>query len=199
MKRMYVLLGSILLIVLWTVSGFTQKREHNDEYYDRIRRHMEMREELHRKMLDNLFNGTHDEDLFRDMDKLFDDAMKDSFGSSFSYSFGGQSVDTAWEESSSGRTLIITPKSKDQKLDINIEKDMVTIKGKNEVKTPQGMSSSDFSNSFSVPQDCDTSRVKMDQKDGKIVVFFPWRTAKKISPKKDERMPLPKSDSDVAI
>lgn len=196
---MYVLLGFIFLVTLWTLSGFGQRREHNDEYYDRIRKHMELREELHRKMLDNLFNGTHDEDLFKDMDKLFDDAMKDSFGSSFGYSFGGSSVDTEWQEASGGRTLIITPKSKDQKLDINIEQEMVTIKGKNEVKTPSGISSADFTNSFSVPQDCDSSKVKMDQKNGKIVIFFPWKIAKKILPKKEERVPLPKSDSDVSI
>ena len=196
---MYVLLGAFLFVILWTVTGFGQKRERTDTDLDRIRKHMEMREELHRKMLDNLFNGTHDEELFRDMDKLFEDAMKDSFGSSFSYSLGGQSVSTEWQESSAGRTLFITPKSKDQQLDINIQNEMVTIKGKNEVKTPNGTSISDFSNSFSIPQDCDSTKVKMDQKDGKIVVFFPWRTAKKMAPKKDDRIPLPKSDSDVTI
>jgi HSP20 family molecular chaperone IbpA len=162
---------------------------------------MQLSEELHRKMIENLFYGTHDEDLFKDMEKLMDDAMKDAGvgTSSFSYSFGQQNFDTEWQESSQGRTLLITPQNKDQKLDINVEKEMVTIKGKNERKTQSGTSVSDFQNSFSIPQDCDSSRVKMDQKEGKIVMFFPWKIEKKIVPKKDEKIPLPKSDSDVTI
>lgn len=197
---MYVLLGSILLLFLWTVSGFGQKRERTDADLDRVRKHMELREELHRKMLDNLMSGRHDDSLFQDMEKLFDDAVKESFGgSSFQFSYGAQNFETEWRESSAGRTLLITPQSKDQKLDINVQNEMVTIKGKSENKTPNGVSVSDFQNSFSIPQDCDSSKVKMDQKDGKIVMFFPWRVAKKISPKKEERVPLPKTDSDVTI
>ena len=119
--------------------------------------------------------------------------------SSFTYSIGQQNFETEWQESSQGRTLLITPQSKDQKLDINVEKEMVTIKGKNERKTPNGTSVSDFQNSFSIPQDCDSTKVKMDQKDGKIVMFFPWRVEKKIVPKKDDRIPLPKEESDVTI
>jgi HSP20 family molecular chaperone IbpA len=198
MKRMYVILGVFLLALLWAFSGFTQKQ---DPPTDPIARHMQLREELHRKMLNNLFHGTHDEDLFRDMEKLMDDAMKDSFSdmSSFSYSFGAQNFETEWTESESGRTLYITPQSPEQKLDINVEKNMVTIKGKTENKTPNGTSISDFQNSFSIPQDCDSSKVKMDQESGKIVMFFPWKTAKKESPKKQDRVPLPKDESDVTI
>lgn len=155
-------------------------------------------------MIENLFHGTHDDQLFKDMEKLMDDAMKDSFGagagtSSFSYSFGAQNFETEWQESESGRTLFITPQSQDQKLDINVQKDMVTIKGKAETKTPYGTSVSDFQNSFSIPNDCDSSKVKMDQKSGKIVMFFPWKSVKKVSPKKDDRVPLPKAESDVTI
>lgn len=199
MKRMYVLLGAILVLFIFAVSSFGQKREHSDAELERIKKHMQLREELHRKMLDNLMSGKHDENLFQDMESLFDDAMKESFGgSSFQYSTGDV-VATEWQESSAGRTLLITPQTKDQKLDINVQNEMVTIKGKSENKTANGISVSDFQNSFSIPQDCDSSKVKMDQKNGKIVMFFPWRVAKKISPKKDERLPLPKTDSDVTI
>lgn len=196
MKRMYVVLTVILLLVFWAIAGFGQKR-----VADPIQQRLQLREELHRKMLNNLLSGSHDEDLFRDMDKLMEDAMKDigAGGSSFSYSIGAQNFETEWTESSNGRTLLITPQSKDQKLDINVEQEMVTIKGKTENKTPGGVMVSDFQNSFSIPQDCDSGKVKMDQKDGKIVMFFPWKSVKKISPKKDERLPLPKADSDVTI
>ncbi len=191
MKRMYVILGVFFLVLLWAFSGFSQKQDPRA-----------LREELHRKMIENLFHGTHDDQLFQDMEKLMDDAMKDSLGtgsSSFSYSFGAQNFETEWQESESGRTLFITPQNKEQKLDINVQKDMVTIKGKAERKTPNGTSVSDFQNSFSIPQDCDSSKVKMDQKSGKIVMFFPWKTMKKESPKKDERIPLPKAESEVTI
>ena len=191
MKRMYVLLGAILVLFIFTVSSFGQKREHSDAELERIKKHMQLREELHRKMLDNLMSGRHDENLFQDMEKLFDDAMKDSFGgSSFQFSTGDV-VATEWQETSAGRTLLITPQSKDQKLDINVQNEMVTIKGKS--------ANSEFQNSFSIPQDCDSTKVKTDQKNGKIVMFFPWRVAKKISPKKEERIPLPKAESDVTI
>lgn len=197
---MYVVLGVIFLALLWAFSGFTQKQ---DPQLDQIRKQMELREELHRKMIENLFHGTHDDQLFKDMERLMDDAMKDSFGagtSSFSYSFGAQNFETEWQESEAGRTLFITPQSKEQKLDINVQKDMVTIKGKSETKTPNGTSVSDFQNSFSIPQDCDSSKVKMDQKSGKIVMFFPWKTMKKeVAPKKDNRIPLPKAEDDVTI
>lgn len=201
MKRMYVLLGSILLLCLWAVSGFGQKREHSDAELDRIRKHMELREQLHRKMLDNLMSGNHDDALFQDMEKLFEDAMKDSLGGSrsFQFSYGAQNFETEWQESSEGRTLLISPQSKDQKLDINVQNETVTIKGKSENKTANGVTVSDFQNSFSIPQDCDSSKVKMDQKNGKIVMFFPWRVAKKLTPKKEERLPLPKAESDVTI
>jgi len=201
MKRIYVLSGFVLILFLGAASVLGQKREHTDADLDRIRKHMELREELHRKMLDNLMSGKHDEDLFRDMENLFEDAMKDSLGGrgSFNFSYGAQNFETEWQESSSGRTLLITPQSKDQKLDINVQNEMVTIKGKSENKTPNGVTVSDFQNSFSIPQDCDSSKVKMDQKNGKIVMFFPWKAVKKTSPKKEERSPLPKADSDVTI
>ncbi len=190
---MYVVLGLMLVFFLWAISGFGQKD-------DQIRKRMELREELHRKMLENLFHGTHDDKLFENMEKMFEESMKDSFGSSFTYSLGGaQNFQTEWAESSEGRTLIITPQSKEQKLDINVQNEMVTIKGKSEIKTQNGISVADFQNSFSIPQDCDSTKVKMDSKNGKIVMHFPWKNVRNVSPKKDERIPIPKSDGDVAI
>ena len=196
---MYVVLSIITLVLFWAFSGFGQKRDSQSAEMERIQKHMQMREEIHRKMLDNLLKGTHDESLFGDMEKLMEDVMKDA-GTSSAFSFSvGQNVETEWQESAAGRTLLITPQTKDQKLDINVADGMVTIKGKTENKSPQGIAVSDFQNSFSIPQDCDSGKVKMDQKDGKIVMFFPWIAVKKISPKKDERIPLPKTESDVTI
>lgn len=174
---MYVLFGVIFILMVSAFSGFGQKSDPRA-----------LREELHRRMIENLFHGTHDDDLFRDMDKLFDDAMRSNLGSHL----GGSAVETSWTESASGRTLLITPSSPEQKLDIDIQGRMVTIKGKSEVKTPQGTSHSDFSSSFSVPPDVDPSKVKLDQKNGKITAFFPWSGTQK-------RAPLPKGETDVSI
>lgn len=198
---MYVLLGAVLILFLWAFSGFGQKRERSNADIDRIRKHMELREELHRKMLDNLMSGRHDENLFSDMESLFEDAMKDSLGAgnSFHFSFGGENFQTEWQENTEGRSLLITPQSKDQQLDINVQGEMVTIKGKSENKSSNGVTVSNFQNSFSIPQDCDSGKVKMDQKNGKIVMFFPWKSVKKVPPKKEERVPLPKAESDVSI
>ncbi len=190
MKRMYVVL-TVILLLLATLSVFGQKRDTTDADLERIRKHMELREELHRKMLENLMHGRHDENLFGEMEKLFEETMKEA-GATSSFSFTmGQNVETEWQENEKGRTLLISPRTKDQKLDITVNGGMVTIKG-NEGST-------NFQNSFSVPQDCDSGKVKMDQKEGKIVMFFPWIVVKKISPKKDERKPLPKTESDIAI
>jgi HSP20 family molecular chaperone IbpA len=181
---MYVVLICIFLSIFWAATAFTQKPAPDPR---------QRYEDLHRKMIENLFYGTHDDKVFEDMEKLMEDSLKD-FGmdmNSFTYSLGAQNFQSEWQESNSGRTLLITPQTKDQKLDINVEKEMVTVKGKSERKTRNGIVSSDFQNSFSIPEDCDSTKVKMDQKDGKIVMFFPWKVAKKI--------PLPKTDSDVTI
>jgi HSP20 family molecular chaperone IbpA len=106
-----------------------------------------------------------------------------------------------WIETTSGRTLIITPNDPSQQLDINVENGLVVIKGKSENKSPNGVSISNFSNSFNVPGDCDPAKVKMDTKNGKIHMEFPYRTAaKSIETKpKDERKPIGPSDEDVKI
>ncbi len=180
---MYVVLTVILLLILSSLTVFGQKRDTRDADLARIKKHMEMREELHRKMLENLMHGRHDENLFGEMEKLFEETMKEA-GATSSFSFTmGQNVETEWQENEKGRTLLITPQTKDQKLDINVNGGMVTIKGTSE--------NVNFQNSFSVPQDCDSGKVKMDQKEGKIVMFFPWLSL--------ERKPMPKTKSDVAI
>lgn len=193
------------MLLIWSISVLGQKdiRPLPPEE-DSFKKAMELREELHKRMRDTLFNGfLRDEDLFSDMEKLFEDAMSDSF-SSFGPRMGFSSISnyqTNWHEDKSGRTLVIIPKEKNQNLDITVEKGFVTIKGKIETKSGQSSSISSFSNSFNVPSDVDWGKVKMDQKDGKILVHFPWKDLKTIEkkPRNDERIPLPPSESDVEI
>lgn len=144
---------------------------------------LQLREEMHRRMMDKVLRGIGpDQDMFADMEQSFGDAFADAIGPGFM----GSAIQTEWSESSTGRTLIITPPKKDQPLDINIEKGMITIKGKTET--------TEFSQAVSIPNDCDPEKVKMDQKDGKIVVEFPFFKAQK-----DQRKPVGPSENDVQI
>lgn len=162
---------------------------------------LDLREELHRRMLDKVLRGIGPDDdmLFKDLDRMFEESMTKSFSG-----FGASSEDvfkTAWSESGSGRRLTVTPKDKKQQLDINIENEMVSIKGIQETQSPQGSSRSQFSYAFSIPGDCDSSKVKMGQNGDDIVIDFPYKDLKKVQTPKlpDNRKPLPKQGNEVEI
>lgn len=203
---MYVTLSLMFLLIFWagTLLGQQSSRPVDDQESDSMEKRLKMREEMHRRMMDKLLNGIgSDEDLFSDMEKFMDEVMTDSFNGLHSFSrTTSQNYQIEWTESGAGRTLSITPKTPEQQLDINVADGLITIKGKSEHKTPHGVSYSNFSNSFNVPGDCDPSKVKMDQKEGKILVHFPYRNVKAVDinpPEKDERKPLPPSEGDVQI
>ncbi|WP_408097229.1 Hsp20/alpha crystallin family protein [Peredibacter sp. HCB2-198] len=202
MKRMYVTLGVMFLLVVWAISCLAQNKPSvSDSQADQIQKRLQLREEMHRRMIDKLMNGNGpDEGLFEDLEKMAEDMMKDSFSGMDSFAPTSSNYQMEWKETAGGRTLAITPKSPDQKLDINVNNGMITIKGSAEQKSQYGNTISQFNNSFNVPGDCDPSKVKMDQKDGKILLNFPFRTAKTIQKRpEDQRKPLPKSEDDVVI
>ncbi len=153
-----------------------------------MKRAMEMREQIHKRIRDHLLNGTgSDEDIFKDMESLFSDVMSDMGSLNIQTP---KSFDMAWTESQHGRTLLISPKTKDQRLEISVVKDMITIKG--------GSINSSFTSSYSVPGDCDASKVKMLQKDGKILMNFPYKVTTKV-PSKNEKTPLGPTKDAVEI
>lgn len=201
---MYVVLAILFGVVFWagTILGQRSTRPVDDQE-DLIEKRMKMREEMHRRMIDKLLHGIGpDQDMFSDMEKMMDDIMSDSMSGLSLTNSASINFSTDWQETKSGRTLAITPKDPGQNLDINVSNGFVTIKGKNERKTQNGVSYSNFSNSFNVPADCDDTKVKMEQKDGKILLHFPFRTARASTPeqkKEPERKPLPPSENDVQI
>lgn len=205
MKRMYVVLGIILLVFITAITGMCQMMTPKpvpDQTFDRMKRRMELREEMHRRMRNKLLHGIGpDQDLFKDMDQLFEDVMSDPFDGMNSFTTTATShYQSEWTESSSGRTLVITPKKDGPPLDINVANGTITIKVKAEQKTANGSYVSSFSNLFSVPQDCDDTKVKIHQQGDKILVEFPFRTTKSITvPPKEERKPLPPSGEEVTI
>lgn len=205
---MYVTLAAILLLFVWAISCLGQKITTEDKTsdFDRMKRRMELREEMHKRMRDKLLHGIGpDQDLFKDLEQMFEDSMSDAFSGFGDLQIESDNFKTEWTESKTGRTLEITPKEKDQKLNIDVNETVITIKGESLHKTATSTFSSNFSNSFPVPDDCDGTKVKMDQQDGKILVQFPFKSGKsvtpsqKIAPKEEERKPLPPSAGDVTI
>lgn len=205
---MWVILSLFLLASIWAVTSIAQKvtsPDPADEPFDRLKRRLELREEMHRRMRDKILHGRgSDTDIFEGMDQMFEEAFKDM--DSFS-SFAPQSsnFESQWTESSQGRTLVITPKDKDTQLNIDVNSETITIKGKIEKRSETGTLMSNFNNVLPVPQDCDGSKVKMNHKDGKILIELPFKTAtapksiKPVTPPKEERKPLPPSEDDITI
>jgi HSP20 family molecular chaperone IbpA len=198
---MYVVLILMFAAVFWAGKILGQQSSRPvDDRDDLMEKRMKMREEMHRRMMDKLLRGIGpDQDMFSDMEEMMNDLMKDSFTGFDSLAPDSSNFEMAWSESTSGRTLEITPAGQDKNLDINVSNGLIIIKGKIERKSSQGVSVSNFTNSFNVPDDCDPSKVKMEQKSGKIFVHFPFRTSRVIELKSKERKPLPPSKEDVQI
>lgn len=183
MKRMYITLAVILFSFIGAGTLLAQKFSRPIDDKDdaaQMEKRLRMREEMHRRMMEKLMNGIGpDHGMFSDMESFLDEVMSDSFSGSSGFSRKtSRNYRMDWAENKEGRTLIITPKGPEQKLDINVKDGLITIEGKTEEKTATGTSSASFKNSFNVPGDCDDSKVKIDQKDGKILVAFPYKTVK---------------------
>ena len=204
--------GFLSLFILWGDRLLGQQSTSSiDSPVDPFEKRMELREKFHQKLFDQFFHGAFsDDDFFRDMDQMMDDMMNESFGSFHSFSgLSRENFKLEWSESADGRTLTLIPHTPEQQLDINVTDGLVEIRGKTETKSASGVSVSNFSNAFSVPSDCDASKLQMKQKDGKIVMFFPFqenREIKKIKKIKkiqktpgSDRRPLPPSEGDVQI
>ena len=203
MKRMYVTLAVILLVFISAGSILAQKisKPIAEIESSSLEQRLKMREEMHRRMMEKLLRGGPNEDLFKDMEQFMDEVMTDSFSGFDSFTrTTAQNYQMEWTETKEGRTLVITPENSQQKLDINVSNGLIIIQGKKESKSANGVSVSNFSNSFNVPGDCDPTKVKIDQKDGKILVQFPFRISKDESIKiKEKRSPLPPSGNEVQI
>jgi HSP20 family molecular chaperone IbpA len=150
-----------LILVLFSLSLGAQDK---DSYF-----------ELHRKLREQMLKGFQDHDKFmQEMDSLMDQMMRDSFGQdSFlkSIDVTSSGVTTAWSEDKEGRVLEITPADKDMKLDVQVKQGVLVIEGETRSQSSRGR----FSQSQSIPSDCDPDRVEMKGEEGKLIVRFPWR------------------------
>ncbi len=109
-------------------------------------------------------------------------------------SFSVGSFQTEWQQDSKGRTFYITPKDKEQKLDINIENGMIQVKSAQEKNSENMRSQSISTQMISIPHDCDPEKAQFSQLDDGIKIFFPYKEESKKIP--SDRIPLkPSSDS----
>lgn len=188
----------MLITIVWAVGALSQITSIQDQPkpFDRMKRRMELREEMHRRIREKILTGRgDDQNLFKDLEQEFEDTMSDSFSRVES------NYTSEWLEEKNGRTLVITPKDPNQKINIDVNASVITIKGESQEKTATTSMVSAFSNIFPVPDDCDGTKVKMNSKDGKLLVELPYKKIKSIStpPKKDQRIPIPPIPGDVEI
>jgi hypothetical protein len=202
MKRLYIVLGLIFIFFTLALTAFGQMSSGvKDKESESFKRRMQLREEMHKRMRDHLLLGMgQDQDMFKDLEQMMEEALSDSMSQIDQIGGGLSPFKMEWSESQSGRTLVVTPQSPEQKINIDVNATMITIKSESQAKSQHSVSSSAMSNSFPVPDDCDGTKVKMDHKDGKFLLAFPFKTVKSIQrPEKEERKPLPPSEQDVQI
>jgi hypothetical protein len=133
-------------------------------------------EDLHQQLRQRMLkNFEEHEEMMSEMDSLVDQLMKESFGARpkglFKKQFSVGGVETLWSETDKGRILTIKPKSKDVKLDVQIEKGVIHIKTESSSENSRGH----YSQSQSVPYDCDGDQVEMKAEGKNLVVHFPWK------------------------
>lgn len=199
MKRMYVVLSVIILVSAWMLQALGQKlsgRESVPSHEEQYKRRLQLREEMHKRMMDKLLFDRGSDDLFSDMESMMDQAMSESFLGVDAIGARSSSLKMDWSESKAGRTLIIAPEDPAQKIDLDVKGQMITVKGERKAETENGTSMSHFSNSFPVPEDCDGSKVKIKNVDGKIVLEFPYR---KQASGNSSRVPIEPQGDEVSI
>jgi HSP20 family molecular chaperone IbpA len=131
-----------------------------------------------RQMRAELMRDFNSKDFYKDFEDL-----KKSFGQSQDSFMGflgldeemsGDLYELKWKDTKEGKDLEIIPKDKQTELNIAVEGEMVTIKGKRTSKKGDAMSGvQQFEYSQNIPYDLDAAKNKISEKDGKIIVSFP--------------------------
>lgn len=137
------------------------------------------------KMMDG--NQLMGDEVFKEMQKAFE---SDPF-------FDGQSFAGKWVKGKEGMTYLIDGEiSEGGKFDVKIKEGQVTIEADVIRKIGSyGTHKSVIKRSFPVPEGCDGEKMKIEPKEGKLAILFPWKNQKKETPKK----PLLKSPGDITI
>lgn len=161
MKTLLILIALSLVSTSWAQSPDERRAER-----------MRQREALHQKMFQALQGDNLDRSL-RDMEKMMNEMMSDMQMDMQEFNFSSRTSALTpftydWRMNEKGRSLVITPQSKETKLDVKVENQLLTIQS--------NMKQGEAKRIMSVPQDCDPDRVKMEEKDGNLVLFFPFKS-----------------------
>jgi hypothetical protein len=135
---------------------------------ERMQRYNQFHQKLREQMLKGFDDKSLDE-MNRMVDEMMDQSMRDFPSMGLSRFSSG--LNLSWNERKDGRELIIIPKSKEDKLDVQVHNQLITIKM---TKTDRN-SHSESSHAQNVPADCDSDKVKMEAREGGLVMFFPWK------------------------
>lgn len=182
--------------VLMTISLNSLAQTNQD--FDRMRQRMQLREEAHRRMREKILYGRgNTDDLFKDLDKMFNDMMNDNssgFVPREEFTLGG-TYTSEWRSDSKGKTLIITPKNESIQLDINVKDQFITIGSKLESKDQNSYVESSSSSVIPVPYECDGGKVQMKSVDKSVHLIFPFKK----NGDQNDRRPIKPSQGDVEI
>lgn len=139
------------------------------------------RAEFDRRLRERIFNNANaDSDRWvQEMERAMEELMQDSLRDidslrreSDAFGFGARGgTKLVWSESKDGRTLTVTPASPEVQMDVQVLNGVITIK----TEQSTGNSRAQSSSSQMVPGDCEGDLVKTEGKDGKLVLFFPWK------------------------
>ncbi len=162
-----------LFLIFCSTLAFAQKM--SPEEYAR------KRAEFDRKLRERIFSQANaDSDRWvQEMESAMEELMRDSMRDidtlrreSDTLGLGARGgVQLAWSEGKDGRTLTVTPANNEAQLDVQVLNGLITIKS----ELVKENSRSQTSSTQLVPGDCDGDRVKTEGKDGKLVLFFPWK------------------------
>jgi len=151
---------------------------------------------LDRESLDELMKPFFKNDFFnnqnwaQDLENQMQELLKEAHKATQGNLIDVDGPQLTWSEKKGKKILEIIPPGQGD-FDVKVTSGRVTLSGKIEKKTETSSSVSHFTRSFSLPYDVDESKVKIDQKPGKITLTFPIRKAANSSPGKQRPVNLP--------
>ena len=165
--------------------------------------------EQRKRMMEEIMKAFDDDDFFRDSgfnDKVFDQIRKHGFRGFEGFNSSGNNVSVQERMEKDGSiSVIITPKNKNIKLDIQTTKDKIVIKSemmeKIENKNSQGASmnysKSSYSQTIAIPSGFTAKNPT--QKDKSIVISLVPKDKGYFKPDSKGRVPVQKKDDEETI
>lgn len=224
----------LILFFLFSFMAMAQKGQKNLDAQEFMKRKQMLMERIMKMALEGdqlaeieeaMKEFQNDEGFFpKDMwnDQIFQDMenkMQEDLGGFRAWA-GSSGASYEWKETEKERILEITPKDKNTPLNIQINKGVIEIssemKEENLKEKSRSMNMTSFKQSFTAPEDVETEKAQIENKEGKVIVRFPLKSGVtgKVNNKKttvpvslpekkkksgEERVPLKARPGDVTI